>query len=77
MIFPPFLFLISRMGNYPCIYLFFVLGDEGGRFESTNKNGATSGWRLPQLYKTLLSEAYLRVKSDQKELQRIAEFKNR
>jgi len=41
MTFPPFLFLITRMGNYPYIYLLLTIGDEACRFETAIKNGAT------------------------------------
>jgi hypothetical protein len=41
MIFPPFLFLITRMGTYPCIYMLLALGDEAGQFETAIKKGTT------------------------------------
>jgi hypothetical protein len=41
MIFPPFLFWITRIGTYPCIYMLLAFGDEVRRFETAIKNGAT------------------------------------
>jgi len=41
MIFPPFLFWITRMGDYPFICLLLALGEEAVRFETAIKNGIT------------------------------------
>jgi hypothetical protein len=41
MIFPPFLFWITRIGTYPCIYMLLAFGDEASRFETAIKNGTT------------------------------------
>jgi hypothetical protein len=57
MIFPPFLFLITRMGNYPCIFLLLALGEQVASLKLQLKMGQPPWWRLPHFLATQLSGA--------------------